>query len=43
MYYFYGKLNRGHIVHPSYGGSPYLRESVIGGSTVYLVVQRFQT
>ena len=34
MYYFYGKINRGHIACRLYGGSPYLEESVIGGSTV---------
>ena len=34
MYYFYGKISRGHIACPLYGGSPYLRESVIRGSTV---------
>ena len=34
MYYFYGKINRGHVVCQLYGGSPYLRESVMGGSTV---------
>ena len=34
MYYFYGKINRGHIVCPLYGSSLYLRESAIRGSTV---------
>ena len=34
----YGKVNWGHIVCPLYGGSLYLRESVMGGSTVYLFV-----
>ena len=34
MYCFYGKINRGHVVCPLYGGSPYLRESIMGGSTV---------
>ena len=33
MYYFYGKINWGHIVCPLCGGSPYLGESVMGGST----------
>ena len=34
MYYFYGKINQGHVVYQLYGGGPYLRESVMGGSTV---------
>ena len=34
MYYFYGKINRGHVVRQLYGGGPYLGESVMGGSTV---------
>ena len=34
MYYFYGKINWGHVVCPLYGGDPYLRESVMKGSTV---------
>ena len=34
MYYFYGKVNRGHVVCPLYRGGLYLRESVVGGSTV---------
>ena len=34
MYYFYGKFNRGHVVCQLYGGSPYLGESVMGGSSV---------
>ena len=34
MYYFYGKVNQRHVC-PLYGGSPYLGESIIGGSTVY--------
>ena len=34
MYHFYGKINRGRIVCPLYGDSPYLGESVMGGSTV---------
>ena len=37
MYYFYGKINQGHIVCPLYGGGPYLGESIMGGSTVYLI------
>ena len=36
MYYFYGKINWGHIVCPLYGGSQYLGESVMGGSTVII-------
>ena len=35
MHYIYGKINRGHIVCPLYGGGLYLRESVMGGSTLY--------
>ena len=31
---FYGKINQGHVVRPLYGGGPYLRESVMGDSTV---------
>ena len=36
MYYFYGKINREHVVCPlyAYGCGPYLGESVIGDSTV---------
>ena len=34
MYYFYGRVNRGHIACPLYGGCPYLGLSVMGGSTV---------
>ena len=34
MYYFYGKINRGHVVCPLYGGGWYHRESVKGCSTV---------
>ena len=34
MYYFYGKINWGHVVCPLYEGGLYLGESVIGGSTV---------
>ena len=34
MYYFYGKINWGHADYPLYGGSQYLRESVMGGFTV---------
>ena len=36
MYYFYGKVNRGHVVCPLYRGGPYLGESVMEDSTVYL-------
>ena len=35
MHYFYGKVNWGRVVCPLYGGSPYLGESVMGGSIVY--------
>ena len=34
MYCFCGEINWGHVVRPLYGGGPYLRESVVGGSTV---------
>ena len=34
MYYFYGKVNRGHVACPLYGGCPYLGVSIMGGSTV---------
>ena len=37
MYYFYGKVNRGHVVCPLYRGGLYLRESVTGGSTVFSI------
>ena len=36
MYYFYGKINQGHIVCPLYGGGPYFRESVMRCSTVII-------
>ena len=36
MYYFYGKVNWGHVVCLLYGGGLYLEESVMGGSTVYI-------
>ena len=36
MYYFYGKINWGHVICPLYGGGPYLGESVMGGFTVYI-------
>ena len=42
MYYFYGKINRGHADCLLYGGSPYLGESVMGGSTVQDFL-KFQT
>ena len=32
--YCYGRVNRGHIACPLYGGCPYLRVSVMRGSTV---------
>ena len=35
MYYFYDKINWGRIVYLLYGGGPYLRESVMGGSIVH--------
>ena len=35
-YHFYGKINRGHIVCPVYGGGPYLGESVMRCSTVII-------
>ena len=35
MYYFYGKVVRGHVVCPLYGGCLYLRGYVMGGSTVF--------
>ena len=38
MYYFYGKVNRGHVVCPLYIGGPYLRESIMGGSTVLVML-----
>ena len=35
MYYFYGKIDQGHVVCLLYGGSPHLGESInMGGSTV---------
>ena len=34
MYYFYGKINQGHVVCPLYGD---LIESIQGGSTVFTV------
>ena len=34
MYYFYGKINGGHVVCPLYGGGLYLGEFVMEGSTV---------
>ena len=34
MHYFYGRVNRGHVACPLYGGFPYLGVSVMGGSTV---------
>ena len=34
MYNFYGKVSWGHVVCLLYGGDPYLRESVMGGSGV---------
>ena len=37
MYYFYGKVNRGHVVCPLYGGSRYLKKSIMRGATVYYV------
>ena len=37
MYYFYGKINQGHVVCLLCGGGPYLGESVMGGSTVLRV------
>ena len=40
MYYFYGKVNQGHIVCPLYGDGPYLRESIMGGSTVHIAWNR---
>ena len=36
MYYFHGKVNRGHVVCSLYGGGLYLGESVMGGSTALL-------
>ena len=36
--YFYGKVNRGHVDCPLYRGGPFLRESIMGGSTVVLCV-----
>ena len=36
MYYFYAKINRGHVVCMLYGGGPYLGVSIMGGSTVYI-------
>ena len=39
MYYFYGKINWGHIVCPLYGGGPYLRESIMGGSPVITITE----
>ena len=37
MYYFYGKINRGHVVCLLWGGSPYLRESIMGDFTVHKI------
>ena len=34
MYYFNGKVNRGHVVCPLYRGGLYLGESDMGGTTV---------
>ena len=34
MYYFYGKVNQGHVICRLYGGGPHLTESVMGSSTV---------
>ena len=34
MYYFYDKVNWGHVVCPLHRGCPYLGESIMGGSTV---------
>ena len=34
MYYFYGKVRRGQMICPLYGGSPLLGGSVIRGFTV---------
>ena len=34
MYYFHGKIGRGHVICPLREGGPYLRESVMGGSAV---------
>ena len=34
MYYFYGRVNRGHVACPLYGGCPYLGVFIMGGSTV---------
>ena len=42
MYYFCGKVNQGHVFCQFYRGSPYLRESVMGGSTVLLTVTRIK-
>ena len=37
MYYFYGKVNRGHVVCPLYGGGgQYLRESIMGVPLYYI-------
>ena len=33
MYYFYGKMNQGHVDCLLYGGGPYLGESAMEGST----------
>ena len=38
MYYFYGKVKGGHVVCPLYGGGLYVRESIMGGSTVFIVL-----
>ena len=40
MYYFYGKVNQGHIVCLLYGDGPYLRESIMGRSTVHTAWNR---
>ena len=41
MYYFYGKVNQGHVVCPLYGGSPYFRGSVMGHSTIVFTSMNF--
>ena len=38
MYYFYVKINRGNVVRQLYGGGPYPGESVMGGSTVVIII-----
>ena len=35
MYWFYGKVNRAHMVHLLYRGCPYLGGSIIRGFTVF--------